>query len=217
MSQTEQILDLDRALDSAATDVGEALQLRLRAETDGSLRRSLKERVEGATLSGDAMDAAACARRAAAYFILANDDAVGEFAAKGDKHRVFHLWGLSELYRNRATTAIEALSRAVEMEPRDEQARLQLASTQALLGRAEDGRATLGELASQEDRAAVAYVLGTIAEAEGDYDGAERAYQNALAYARSVSRAAISTTTARRMHLVWPLSNIPMCATRSPV
>jgi len=182
MSQTEQILDLDRALDSAASDVGEALQLRLRAESDGSLRRGLKDRVERATLGGADLDAASCARRAAALFILAEDDHVGEYAAKGDKHRVFHLWGLSELYQNRATSAIDAFRRAVDMEPRDEQARLQLASTQALLGKADDARATLGDLADQDDRAAILFVLGTIAEADGDYDGAERAYQNALAH-----------------------------------
>jgi len=182
MSQTEQILDLDRALDSAASDVGEALQLRLRAESDSQLRRGLKDRVEGITLAGDNLDAAGSAKRAAALFILAEDERVGEYAAKGDKHRVLHLWGLSELYRDRPTTAIDAFSAAVDMEPRDEQARLQLAATQALLGRGDDARATLGDLASQDDRAAVLFVLGTIAEAEGDYDGAERAYQNALAH-----------------------------------
>jgi DNA-directed RNA polymerase subunit alpha len=180
MSQTDQILDLDRALDSAVSDVGEALNLRQRAASDSHFRRGLKGRLEGVSLVNEGMDAASSARRAAAHFILGMDERVGEHAVHGDTHRVRHLWGLSELYRDRPIAAANALAAAVEMEPRDEQARLQLASTQALLGQADDARATLGDLAAQEDRAPVLFALGTIAEAEGDYDGAERYYQNAL-------------------------------------
>jgi len=180
MSQPEQILDLDRALDSAASDVGEALQMRRRVDTDSALRRGLKSRLEGVSLAGAGIDATTAARRAAAYFILGNDAEVGAYAAKCESHRVCHLWGLSEIYRDRPVNAVGAFEKAIELEPRDERARLQLAATQALLGRADDARQTLGELSSQDDRADVLFVIGTIDEAEGDYDGAERSYQSAL-------------------------------------
>jgi len=164
----EPTLDLDRALESAASDVGEAMQLRLRAETDTSFRRGLKNRVEGAE------------RRAVANFILGNDEDVGVYAERGESHRIQFLWGLAELYQDRPREALSAFETAVEREPRDERARLQTAALQALLGDAEKARGTLGDLAQQEDRAQVLYVLGTIAEAEGDYEQAERHYQSAL-------------------------------------
>jgi len=180
MTTMEPTLDLDRALESAASDVGEAMQLRLRAESDTAFRRGLKNRVEGAEVMEVENDPVGAARRAVANFILGNDEDVGVYASRGDSHRIQFLWGLSELYQNRPLEARAAFENAVRNEPRDERARLQLAALQALLGEGDKARETLGDLAAQEDRAQVLYVLGTIAEADGDYEQAERYYQNAL-------------------------------------
>ena len=180
MSVMEPTLDLDRALESAASDVGEAMQLRMRAETDTSFRRGLKRRVEGAEVMEVENDPVGAARRAVANFILGNDEDVGVYASKGDSHRIHFLWGLSELYQNRPLEAKSAFEGAVRREPRDERARLQLAALEALLGNSDVARDTLGDLAQQDDRAQVLFVLGTIAESEGDYAGAERHYQSAL-------------------------------------
>ncbi|MEM8884122.1 MAG: DNA-directed RNA polymerase subunit alpha C-terminal domain-containing protein [Planctomycetota bacterium] len=176
----EPTMDLDRALDGAVADVGEAMQLRLRAESDTQLRRGLKNRVEGTAVMDAENDPTLASRRAVAHFILGNDEEVGPYASKGESHRVQFLWGLAELYQNDPIAALAAFEKTVSMEPRDERARLQLAALLALLGRGDDARETLGELVDQQDRAQVLYVLGTIAEADGEYDQAERQYQSAL-------------------------------------
>ena len=181
MSNMDTNIDLDRTLESAASDVGEAMQLRLRAESDTTLRRGLKNRLEGTAVLDVENDPAGAARRAVCHFILGNDEDVGDYAGTASSHRIRFLWGMSEMYSNRPIVARDAFQQALELEPRDERTRLQLAALHAILGDADTARDTLGDLASQEDRAQVLYVLGTIAEAEGDYDNAERSYQNALA------------------------------------
>ena len=175
---TEVAVDVQRALDSALADVGEALQLRHRAAGDSQLRRALR----GLVAHADGTDAFAAARRATARFLLGEDDRIGEDAEKSDSHRVLYLWGLSELYRDRPLAALAVLQKCVEREPRDEQARLQLTAVQALMGRPDDARETLRDLANQTDRPQVLHALGTIAEAEGDYSLAREHYESALAH-----------------------------------
>jgi DNA-directed RNA polymerase subunit alpha len=176
----ETTIDLDRTLESAASDVGEAMQLRMRAESDTTLRRGLKNRLEGVAVRDVENDPAGAARRAVCNFILGNDEDVGDYAVQADSHRIQYLWGLSEMYRNRPIVARGAFEEAIKMEPRDERARLQLASLYALLGDGDAAREMLGELSAQDDRAPVLFVLGNIAEADGDYNDAERQYQSAL-------------------------------------
>jgi DNA-directed RNA polymerase subunit alpha len=176
---TDLAIDLDRALDSALADVGEALHLRRRAAGAADLRRALRTLVRAPTGYGEP-DAHTAARRATAQFLLGQDAAVGQDAERSDSHRVLYLWGLSELYRNRPLDAYRVFQKCVAKEPRDEQARLQLAALAALLGQAEEARETLGALADQTDRPAVLYSLGTIAETEGDYPAARDHYQSAL-------------------------------------
>lgn len=176
---TDLAIDLDRALDSALADVGEALHLRRRAAGAADLRRALKTLVRAPTGYGEP-DARTAARRATAQFLLGQDADVGQDAELADSHRVLYLWGLSELYRNRPREAYHVFQKCVAKEPRDEQARLQLAALAALLGNAKEARETLGALAEQADRPAVLYALGTIAEAEGDYSAARDHYQSAL-------------------------------------
>jgi len=177
---TDVALDMDRVLDSALADAGEALQLRRRAASDADLRRGLR------TLTAQARDAqgvepARAARIALAHFLLGNDGDVGAFAERSDSQRARYLWGLAELYLDRPIHAAEVLQACVKDEPRDEKARLQLAALQALLGRPEDAKATLGDLAKQTDRPAVLHALGLIAEAQGEYAEARRLYDSALA------------------------------------
>ena len=175
---TDLAIDIDRALDSALSDVGEALHLRRRAAGAADLRRALKA-VVAPTGYGDP-DPQTAARRATAQFLLGQDTAVGRDADRSDSHRVLYLWGLSELYRDRPLQAYRVFQKCVAKEPRDDQARLQLAALAALLGQADEARETLGALAEQNDRPAVLYALGTIAESEGDYAGARDHYQSAL-------------------------------------
>jgi len=176
----ELAIDIHRALDSAVADVGEAQQLRRRAATDADLRRAVRE-VANQTSKPTEVDAVDAARRATALFILARDHEVGAFAERSEAHRVLFLWGLSEIYRDRPLRALDALRACVEREPRDEQARLQLGSVEALLGEPEKARETLGVLADQTDRAQVLFVLGAIAEAEGEYAVARERYESAMA------------------------------------
>ena len=126
-------IDIDRALDSALADVGEAQQLRRRLPTDPALRRGLRALADEAVTPAE-VDSGVAARRAAALFILGRDAEVGAFATKAESHRVLFLWGLSELYRDRPLAARDALQASVEREPRDQQARLKLAVVQALTG-----------------------------------------------------------------------------------
>ncbi|MHC4493976.1 MAG: tetratricopeptide repeat protein [Planctomycetota bacterium] len=176
---TDLAIDLDRALDSALADVGEALHLRRRAAGAADLRRALRTLVSAPTGYGEP-DAQTAARRATAHFLLGQDAAVGRDAERSDSHRVLYLWGLSELYRDRPLQAYHVFQKCVAKEPRDEQARLQLAALAALLGRAGEARETLGVLTDQTDRPPVLYALGTIAESEGDYSAARDHYQSAL-------------------------------------
>jgi len=179
MSTTDLAIDLDRALDSALADLGEALHLRRRASGEPELRRALRALV-GSHDEPSAVDAREAARRATALFLLGEDARVGAYADRAESHRVLHLWGLSELYRDRPMRSVEILRRCVEMEARDEQARLQLASLEALVGAPARARETLGDLADQTDRPQVLHALGAIAEAEGDYAEANRLYNSAL-------------------------------------
>lgn len=178
---TELAIDIDRALDSAMADAGEARQLRRRAAESTGLRRALRAIVDAPPATAAEVDETTAARRATAHFILANDKRVGPFAERAGTHRALYLWGLAELNRNHPDQAVKVLERCLEKEPRDARARLQLAALQALLGRPDDARATLGDLAAQKDRAPVLYALGTIAEVEGDYDTARSSYEAALA------------------------------------
>ena len=175
---TELAFDVQRALDGALADVGEALHLRRRAAGNGEIRRALRDLARSAEGAGpEAAD-----RRATTHFVLGHDESVGADAKDGDSHRVLYLWGLAEIYCDRPLAAIDVLKRCVEKEPRDEQARLRLAGLQALLGRPEDARATLGDLGNETDRPAVLYALGAIAESEGDYSLAREHYESALAH-----------------------------------
>jgi len=176
---TDLVIDIDRALDSALADVGEALHLRRRAAGAADLRRALRTLVSAPTGYGEP-DAQTAARRATAQFLLGRDAAVGKDAERSDSHRVLYLWGLSELYRDRPLQAYYVFQKCVAKEPRDDQARLQLAALSALLGHADEARETLAVLADQTDRPAVLYALGTIAESEGDYAQARDHYQSAL-------------------------------------
>jgi len=178
MSLTETV-DIDRALDSAMSDVGEALHLRRRVFSDPDLSRALRavaDAPEGAE------DARSEARRATANFLLDRHSRVGAHARLSDSPRVLYLWALSEIYLDRPLVALEALKLCVEREPRFEPARLEYAATLALLGRSEEAREALGDLASQTDRPQVLYVLGTIAESEGNYAEAGKRYQDALGH-----------------------------------
>jgi DNA-directed RNA polymerase subunit alpha len=178
MSSTEFSVDIDRALDSAMADVGEALHLRRRAFGDGDMQRALRAVADGPE-DGDGM---AAGRRATANFLLDRHDRVGADARRSDSPRVLYLWALAELYLDRPLQALEALKICVEREPRFEPARLEYAATLALLGRPEEAREALGELSKQSDRPQVLYVLGTIAEAEGSYGEAREQYEAALGH-----------------------------------
>ena len=122
---TDLVIDLDRALDSALADVGEALHLRRRTAGAADLRRALRTLVSARTGYGEP-DAQTAARRATAHFLLGQDTAVGQDAERSDSHRVLFLWGLSELYRDRPLQAYRVFQKCVAKEPRDDQARLQL-------------------------------------------------------------------------------------------
>ena len=177
---TELSIDIDRALDSALADIGEAQQLRRNVSTDVGLRRGLRA-LAAEPVTPAEVDASVAERRAVALFILGRDSEVGAFAEKAESHRVLFLWGLCELYRDRPLAARAALQAAVEREPRDQHARLNLAVVQALTGAPEEARDTLGDLADDTDRPQVLFALGTIAEAEGEYATAQDRYQEALA------------------------------------
>jgi len=177
---TDLAIDIDRVLDSAVTDVGEAQQLRRSAPGQAALRRGLRALADE-PVQPDQVDPQEAARRATALFILGRDADVGRFAERAGSHRVLYLWGLSELYRDRPLKAVAALERSVEQEPRDEQSRLQLAASLALTGTPERGAEILGDLASQKDRPQVLFVLGAIAESNGDYPTAQECYQEAVA------------------------------------
>jgi DNA-directed RNA polymerase subunit alpha len=181
MSTTEVALDPERALESAMADVGDALSLRRRAADDAALRAGIRAVADGGPGSPEELSPRDAARRATALFLLGRDAEVGRFAERADLARVRQLWALSELYRDRAASAASILETALQMEPRDERARLELAALQALLGRPADARATLGALASQVDRVDVLFALGAIAEAEGDYNEARSRYEAVLA------------------------------------
>ena len=177
---TDLVIDVERAIESAIADVGEAQQLRRSAPAKAGLRRSLRALPDEPISPGE-VDSQAAARRAAALFILGRDGDVGAFAERTESHRVRYLWGLSEIYRDRPLDAVRALRSSLEREPRDEQARLQLAAVQALVGEVDEATETLGDLTSQTDRPQVLYVLGAIAEAQGDYAEARDRYQEAVA------------------------------------
>ena len=176
---TDAAIDLNRALDSALADSGEALGLRRRTVSEADLRRALRQLVDDAPAAA-AMESSQAEKHAAAHFILGNDEEVGSYADRTQNHRVLYLWGLSELYRNRSATAVDVFDRCVQLEPRDTQARLQQAALRALLGDPERASEVLGDLASDTERAPVLYALGTIAEAEGEYEQAQQHYQAAL-------------------------------------
>ncbi|MHC4578239.1 MAG: tetratricopeptide repeat protein, partial [Planctomycetota bacterium] len=169
---TDLAIDIDRALDSALSDVGEALQLRRRAAAEVGMRRALRALVDAPGTVPGAVEPAEAARRATALFLLRRDTEVGAYAERSDSHRVLFLWGLAELYRDRPLQATRVFRACVQKEPRDEQARLHLAGLEALVGQPDAARATLGALSEQTDRPQVLYALGTIAEAEGDYAAA---------------------------------------------
>jgi DNA-directed RNA polymerase subunit alpha len=178
---TDVAIDLDRALDSALSDVGEALQLRRRAANQSDLRSALRALLQTPPTSPDLMDANTAARRATARFLLGQDARVGELAKRTESHRVHYIWGLAELNRDRPLPAIAAFERCLEIEPRDDKARLRLAALQALCGFPDKARDTLGALGQQTDRPQVLYALGAIAEANGEYAEARRLYDSALA------------------------------------
>ncbi len=176
---TDVAIDINRALDSALADSGEALGLRRRAVSEADLRRALRQLVDDAPAAA-AMGASDAEKHAAAHFILSNDETVGGYAERTQNHRVLYLWGLSELYRNRSAKAAEVFDRCVQLEPRDTQARLQQAALLALLGEPEKAREALGSMAEDTEQARVLYALGAIAEAEADYELAQQQYQAAL-------------------------------------
>jgi len=181
MSISEVALDPERALESAMADVGDALSLRQRAADDANLRKDILPIAEGDGRRAEELSPRDASRRATALFLLARDAEVGAFAERSDLPRVRHLWGLSELYRDRAAAAVAALEDALRREPRDERARLELAGLFAFLGRPDQARGTLADLARQEDRIDVLFVLGAIAEAEGEYSDARSRYEAVLA------------------------------------
>ncbi|MFI5401958.1 MAG: DNA-directed RNA polymerase subunit alpha C-terminal domain-containing protein [Planctomycetota bacterium] len=176
---TAESVDIERALGSAMADVGEALHLRRRVFLDADLHRGLRGVADGPE---DGEDAAGAARRATANFLLDRHDRVGPDARRSEAPRVLYLWALAELYLDRPVAAIEALKLCVEMEPRFEPARLEYAASLALLGRPEEARKALGDLARQADRPQVLYVLGAIAESEGNYAEARERYETALSH-----------------------------------
>jgi len=176
---TEMTVDIDRALDSAMADVGEALYLRRRVFHDADLNRGLRAIADGS--EGD-VDARGAARRATANFLLDRHDRVGEDAQRSEAPRVIYLWGLSELYLDRPLEALKAFQLCVELEPRFEPARLEYTATLALVGHPEEARKVLGDLAQQTDRPQVLFALGTIAEAEGNYAQAGKYYEDALSH-----------------------------------
>ncbi len=178
---TDIAIDIDRALDSALNDAGEALQLRQRALGDADLRAALRGLVDGPPATAAECAPEDAARRAAAHFILGHDKDVPAYARQAATHRSLYVAGLSALYLSSLVEAEELLARCIEIEPRDEQARLALAALQAILGRGDDAKTTLGENTRQTDRPQVLYVLGTIAECEGEYAEAHKRYQEALA------------------------------------
>ena len=179
---TELGLDLDRMIDSAIADVGDALEMRRRAASDAALRKALLPYVPEDGRRPEEQDVRECERRAATLFMLGRDREVGAVAQRADSYRVHHLWGKSELFRDRPVAAAEVLNGCVEKEPRDDRARLQLCGVLALLGRADEARERLGALAEQTDRADVLYCLGAIAETNGDYNEARDHYEKALAH-----------------------------------
>ncbi len=179
MSTTESSVDIERALGSAMADVGEALHLRRRVFIDQELHRALRAVADGPE---DGEDAAGSARRATANFLLDRHDRVGADAIRSEAPRVLYLWALAELYLDRPIAALEALRLCVEKEPRFEPARLEYAATLALLGKPEDARKALGELARETDRPQVLYVLGAIAESEGNYAEARERYEGAISH-----------------------------------
>jgi len=179
MSSTEVSVDTDRALDSAMADVGEALHLRRRVFIDPDLHRALRGVADGPE---DGEDARGSARRATANFLLDRHDRVGPDARKSELPRVLYLWAFAELYIDRPAQAIEALRLCVEKEPRFEPARLDYAALLALLGKPEEARKALGDLAREADKPQVLYVLGTIAESEGNYAEARERYEAALSH-----------------------------------
>jgi len=178
---TDAAIDTDRALDSALSDAGEALQLRQRALGDADLRAALRGLVDAPPATAPECPPEQAAQRAAAHFILGHDDEVPAYAERANTHRSLYLAGLSAQYRGSLVEAADHLARCLELEPRDERARLALAALQAILGRGEEARGTLGELGKQTDRPQVLYVLGTIAECEGEYAEAHKRYEEALA------------------------------------
>jgi len=180
MSPTDVALDIDRVLDSAVADVGDALELRRRAVADRSLRSGIRSALQPAAEPSE-LDAARNARRAVALFILGRDEEVGRYAAAAESHRVLYLSGQSAIYRDLPFEAARVLERCVQLEPRDDTARLQLAGVEAVLGRPDAARKTLEPLADQTDRPQVLFVLGAIAEAEGEYGEAREHYEAALA------------------------------------
>jgi len=180
MNSTETSLDLDRALAAAAADAGEALLFRRRAGGDAEFRRALAAVADGEPRSPEDADGPTATRKAAALYILGRDAQVGGFARRSDATQVQRLWAESENALNRPANAARILDDCLKKEPRDERVRLALAPLQALLGRPEAARETLGALASQVDRPQVRYALGAIAEAEGDYPAMRDHYEEVL-------------------------------------
>jgi DNA-directed RNA polymerase subunit alpha len=178
MSSADVAVDLDRVLDAAMADVGEALHLRRRVLADADLRRALRFAAE----APEGEDPRAAGRRATANFLLDRHDRVGADARRSDAPRVLYLWALAELYLDRPLPAIEALRRCVEKEPRFEPARLDYAAALAIVGRPEEARQVLGDMGRQADRPQVLYVLGAIAESEGNYAEARERYEAALSH-----------------------------------
>jgi len=180
MSTLDHALDIDRALESATADTGEALHLRRRAVSNANLRRGIRDMLNTPAAPSE-LPPEGAAKRATALFILARDEEVAPYAERSGNHRVLYLAGLSQLYRDRLLEAVACFERAVAVEPRDEQARLQLVCALALAGRPDQARGQLGTLADQVDRPAVLHALGTIAEAEGRYSEAREHFESALA------------------------------------
>lgn len=181
MSITEFEPDLQRILESAAADVGDAVALRRRAASDANLRHSLSQLVEAGD-GGVEPSPEQAERRATALFLLGKDDSMAPFARRADAYRVKHLWALAESYQDHPALAAEILTTCLEAEPRDERVRLQLVAALARVGRGDEAHEALGDLAGQEDRADVLFALGAIAEAQGNYDEATDRYQAAVGH-----------------------------------